>query len=137
MIVIDSSVVFKWFNSNEVDTDKAIAIWQDHADKKILIQVPDLIIYELANAWATKSKLSIKEIKNNLDAFFESKLEMINITLDLVNKSTAFSKKYSVSVYDAIYAVLAKERGSSLVTADKKFVEKINLPFVKLLEEYS
>ena len=136
MVVIDSSLAFKWFNSSEADVERALVVWQEHIDKKTTICAPDLIVYELANAWATKSSLSLKEIKNNLTAFFESKLEIVNIPADMVNKSVAFSKKYQVSVYDAVYAVLAKEKECFLITADKKFVEKINLSFVKLLKEY-
>ena len=66
MIIIDSSLAFKWFNSSEVDVERALVVWQEHIDKKTTICVPDLIVYELANAWATKSSLSLKEIKNNL-----------------------------------------------------------------------
>lgn len=133
MIVIDSSLAFKWFNSNEADADKAIAVWQDHVDGKIPIVVPDLIVYELANAWATKTALSLKEIKDNLDAFFESKLEIVYISANIINEAVAFSRKYQVSVYDSIYVVLAKEKKCLLITADKRLTEKIDLLFVRLL----
>jgi len=49
------------------------------------------------------------------------------------NKSAIFSRKYKVSVYDAVYAVLAQDKGCVLITADSKFVDQVNLPFVKKL----
>lgn len=138
MIIIDCSVAFKWFSQeDEEDIDKALEILDLHLCGKEIITVPDLIIYELANVWATKSNLSPERSKVFLKDFKNSQLVIEQISFELINKAVAFSKKYQVSVYDAIYAVLAKDRGCSLVTADKKFAEKINLPFVKLLEEYS
>ncbi|TSC87845.1 MAG: Uncharacterized protein G01um10147_348 [Microgenomates group bacterium Gr01-1014_7] len=137
MIIIDSSVAFKWFSQeDEGDIDKALEILDLHLQKKEIITVPDLIIYELANVWATKSNLPLKRSKVFLKDFQNSQFVIEQISFELINKAMTFSKKYKVSVYDTIYAVLAKEKKCLLITADEKFVEKINLPFVKLLQEY-
>lgn len=138
MIIIDCSVAFKWFSQeDEEDTDKALEILASHLHSKELITVPDLIICELANVWVTKSSLPLKSSKVFLEDLRDSHLAIEPISFELISKAITFAKKYKVSVYDAIYAVLAKEKKCDLITADKKFIEKINLPFVKLLGEYS
>lgn len=137
MIIIDASVAFKWFSQeDEKDIDKALDILDLHLRDKELIIVPDLIVYELANAWITKSALPLKRCKILLKDLENSHLKTAAISFRLINKVVSFSKKYHVTVYDAVYAVLAKEKKCRLITADEKFVEKINLPFVKLLKEY-
>lgn len=136
MIVIDSSVVFKWFDETEVGSEQALQILRSHLSKSNNIVVPDLILYELANAWSTKSVLKFEEIIDNLGLLKKYSLKIIYIDFNFLKEAVLMSTKYSVSVYDAIYAVLAKDKRCSLVTADEKFVKKINLPFIKLLEEY-
>lgn len=105
-----------------------------HLAKQIQIYVPELILYELANAWSTKGTLGVSKIKDNLRIFTEYKL---TISLDLIEKAVELSKEIKMTVYDAIYAVLAKEKKCNLITADEKFVKAINRPFVKQLSEYS
>ena len=136
MIVIDSSVVFKWFDETEAGNERALQILRSHLSKSNNIIVPDLILYELANAWSTKSVLKFEAIIDNLRLFKRYSLKIINVDLNFLAKAVLMSKKYSISVYDATYAVLAKEKKCELITADKKFVEKVNLPFIKLLEKY-
>lgn len=136
MIVIDSSVVFKWFDETEAGSEQALQILRSHLSKSNNIVVPDLILYELANAWSTKSVLKFEEIIDNLGLLKKYSLKIIYIDFNFLKEAVLMSTKYSVSVYDAIYAVLAKDKRCSLVTADKKFVEKTSLPFIKLLEEY-
>ena len=92
-----------------------------------------MIFYELANAWATKAKLSFAVIRNNLKDLEDSNLTVEPLRFDLTRKAILFSRKYRVSVYDAVYAVLAQDKGCVLITADTKFVDQVNLPFVKKL----
>lgn len=134
MVIVDTSVAFKWFASGEENTAKAQTILAAHLNDKNNIIVPDLFFYELANSWATKSALNLKEIKKYLQDLEDIKLKIEPVTLKLIEKAVTFSKKYQVSVYDAIYAVLAEQKGCNLFTADSKFVSRVNLSFVKMLD---
>ena len=138
MVVIDTSVAYKWFSTEkEGDLSYALKLLEAHLHNKETITAPNLIIYELANAWSTKTKLSVDKIKTFLEDFEETGLKIEPMTFDLIEKAVEFSKNYHVSVYDATYAVLAKEKKCDLITADSKFVEQINLPFIKHLNKYS
>ncbi len=134
--IIDSSVVFKWFSKGEFDRDLAVRLLNNHISKKIQLIVPDLIFYEVANAWATKSVLSIINVEANLSKLEEANLKVVQIDFKFIKQAVKFSKKYGVSVYDATYAVIAEEKECNLVTADNKFADKVNLPFIKKLSDY-
>ena len=66
MVVIDTSVAFKWFNEIEEYRDKAKEILATHLKKSDEIIVPNLLYYELSNAWATKTNLTTEDIIENL-----------------------------------------------------------------------
>lgn len=134
-VVVDTSVVFKWFKRTEIDHLKAKALLNQHLLEEIEIIVPDLLIYEVANAWSTKSDLSKWKLNRNFKLLESYLSRPILIEFKLIKKAANFSRKYKVSVYDAIYAVLAKERKCDLITADHKFADKVNLTFIKKLSE--
>lgn len=136
MVVIDASVAYKWFAKEEEDRDFAVKILKKHLEKTQIIIVPELVFYELANAWVTKGSLTEDEIKDNLKAFQKYSLKIIPIDFNLINQIVNFSKKHSITAYDAAYAVLAKKNDCDLITADIKFADKVKLPFVKKLKDY-
>lgn len=133
MIVFDASVIYKLSDKKEKSRNSARKLLEEHLLEKNKIIILDLTLYELSNAWATKTKLPLPKIKINLWDLQEFNLEIESVTFSLLGKAIEFARKYHVSVYDASYAVLAQEKGCDLYTADNKFVKQINLPFVKLL----
>ncbi|MBI2029576.1 type II toxin-antitoxin system VapC family toxin [Candidatus Gottesmanbacteria bacterium] len=137
MVVIDTSVAFKWFATEKEELlSQSLGLLKEHLTNKEIIVAPDLIIYELANAWATKTKLSIDKINIFIKDFEETGIKIEPITYKLINKAINFSKKYHVSVYDGAYAVLAQEKNCNLYTADIDFVKDVKLNYVKYLGEY-
>lgn len=134
--VIDASVVFKWFSKAEIDRDLALKLLKEHINGKIQLSSPDLILYEISNAWATKSVLSVLEIEINLRKLEEANLKLLPVDYEFIKKVVKFSKKHGISVYDATYAVIAEEKQCDLITADDKFANKVNLPFIRSLSDY-
>jgi len=137
MIIIDSSVIFKWFNTTEEFHLQAKVLLRQHLSRNNEILIPTLLLYEITNAWATKTKLDEKDIKDNLERLEKYSLKIIPINFAQLKKAAKFSKKYLVSVYDATYAVVAEEKKCDLITADDRFANKVNLPFVKKLSDYN
>lgn len=137
MVVIDTSVAYKWFsNINENYLDQALELLEKQLKNEETLIAPDLILYELANAWATKTKLSLEQAKLFMKDFALTRVKTEPTTFALINDAMIFSKKYTVSVYDASYAVLAQQKECNYYTADLKFIEQVNLPFVKHLKDY-
>lgn len=137
MIVIDASLANKLFLANEPEHDKATEIFEKHSKKLEQILTPELIFYEVANTLATKTALPLTKVLEALLRLDELNLQIIHLTVKEFSEAVKMAKKYTVSVYDATYAVLAREKKCDLVTADIKFADQVNLPFVKKLSEYS
>lgn len=137
MLVVDASVVFKWFDEKESQYEQALKLLDDYILKKEILAAPDILVYELANAWATKTEITKQIAKQNLQKFQKINIKLRVYDFDFLQKVMIFVKKYHVAIYAASYAVLAKEKGCDLITADSKFVTQVKLPFVKNLTSYS
>jgi len=94
MIVIDTSIAFKWFNTVEPGFEKAISLLEQHLQQKETILVPDLLIYELTNAWTTKTSLTYKEVSKNLLLLERVKLKIQPVSFNLCRKASQLAKKY-------------------------------------------
>lgn len=132
MVVVDASVVYKWF-VQEAGSQQALQLYNQHVLEEQIIVVPDLILYELANAWVTKTNISTEKIKANLEELQNAQINIEPVTFSLVKKIIEFSRIHHTTTYDASYVVLAQEKKCDLITADKKFVTQVDLPFVKYL----
>jgi len=136
MIIVDATIVFKWFDNTEKGFAQARTLLEKHLLKQDEIVVPELLLYEVSNALSTKSILDIDKILENISLLEGYLPKQIPINFKIIKKACQFSKKYGVSVYDATYAVIAEEKECDLITADDKFADKVNLPFIKKLSDY-
>lgn len=134
MVVVDTSIVYKWIR--EEDTRHlSLEILHRYLSGKEEIIVPDILLYELTNALAFKTELSIEDIEDAWNLFSSFDVPVFTPTHSFIQQCLKFAKKYKVTVYDASYAVLANEKKCNLITADEKFVETVRLDFVKKLKE--
>ena len=58
MIVLDSSVALNWIFAEEEGSTQALLLRDSHAAGKLVLAVPALFFYEIANVLATKVSLS-------------------------------------------------------------------------------
>ena len=135
MIVADASVIIKWVRI-ETDSDTAKKLQKAHLRKEEQIVIPRLALYEISNTLATKYPMTDREIRNGFDFVFRCNLKIFQEdNMELLN-AALLARKYSTSVYDMLYAVIAKKQKTILITADERFIQKTKFPFVKLLSEY-
>lgn len=132
MVVVDTSIAYKWVR--EEDTRHlSLELLYNFLSGKEQVIVPDLLLYELANALSSKTELNLKDIEEAWSLFIDLNVSIFTPTPLFLKKCLRFAKKYQVTIYDAAYAVLAKEKKCDLITADSQFVSQVNLPFVKHL----
>lgn len=135
MVVVDTSIAYKWIREEDTRHLSLELLYRFLSGKEEVI-APDLLLYELANALSSKTELTVRDVEEAWNLFTDFNISIFTPTPNFLKKCLKFAKKYQVAVYDATYAVLAKEKKCDLITADQKFVERVNLSFIKLLEEY-
>lgn len=134
MIVVDASVVIKWVvDENDEATRRAIKLRERYLSGEENIICPDLLLYEIGNIFAYKTQLPSIAVTKAWQSFVLLAIPTVSATTELITDCLKFSQKYKITVYDAAYVALAELKKCSLVTADKKLVNRVNLPFVRLL----
>jgi len=66
-VVVDASIVVKWFVEEE-GSDKSLKLRDQYIEGKIRIIAPELMIFETLNALYYKRLFSEKELKRSLKA---------------------------------------------------------------------
>lgn len=135
MIALDASVVTKFINTQEKESDIAEKLFQAHVEETEKILVPTLLFFEVANALATKSHLKEEYIKRGLSLLYNANFVIYEVNQEDMIEAALLAKKYKTSVYDMVYAVIAKNKKVNLITADNKFANKVNFSFVQTLSE--
>lgn len=116
--VVDAAVVIKWF-VNEEGTDRALALREDHISGKVLLVAPELIFIEVLNALRYKDKQENElEVVNRALWDFQFHLERTNVYL--LRQAVSLALQYNLTIYDALYAALARVHGCPLITTDGK-----------------
>ena len=137
MILVDASVAFKWFKSrDEPYFEKARSLLEQHLNGQMRIMVPVLLFIEIANAFSTKTATKPKAMRTSLRSLYNFGLEVYSESEEDVVTASLLARKNKTSVYDMIYAVIAKKAGVEFITADERFVRKTKFSFVKLLSQY-
>jgi len=136
-MILDASVAIKWLMKGEEYEQEALAILMRHIEKRDMIIVPELIHLEIANTLATKTMLSERQIHESLIVIFQMNLEIYQPRHEDIALSAKLAKQYKTSVYDMLYAVIAKINKMTLVTADEAFIRKTSFSFVKHIKSFA
>lgn len=134
MIILDTSVVVKWF-SEEDFTDKALEIRERIRMGEERVIVPDLLLYELANALKYNPSFDANDVSDALTSIFDMDMDIVTPIPETINSAVTLAFEYNITVYDAFYVALAKETELTFITADRRLCERVsNLDFVKFIE---
>ncbi|MFH1386831.1 MAG: type II toxin-antitoxin system VapC family toxin [bacterium] len=135
-IVLDTSVVVKWFQKKEKQFKEAARLKDAFLKGKSRLTIPPLVLYEVGNVLRFKEDLSAEDVNFALKALLEMGLNFAFPDEDVLAKTTNFAFEYKLTFYDAHFVALADDLGHDFVTADKKLFEKTKkLPFVLLLDQ--
>ena len=136
-LVLDSSVIIKWFTQEE-NRDEAIQIREKFVNGEIEIAVPDLILYEIANALRFNPNFNSKDVEEAIESISGMDLNIIVPLSSTIKKAIDFAFSKNITIYDAFYISLASELEFTFVTADRDLYNKLkDLNFISLLGEKS
>ncbi|MGB2726861.1 MAG: type II toxin-antitoxin system VapC family toxin [Halobacteriota archaeon] len=133
MIILDASVVVKWFSEEEY-TDKALAIRERIRVGEERVFVPDLLLYELANALKYNPSFDANDVSDAITSIFDMDVDIVTPIPEIVNSAVTLAFEYNITVYDAFYIALAKDLELTLITADRRLCERVrDIDFVKFI----
>ena len=140
-IVIDASVVLKWYLSDEKHGYTALQILDKYVSYEIEILAPSLLEYEVLNGlFIARKRGRIQEemVVTAVEGFLNLEIQQKDISF-FYPEVLHFSESYNLSIYDASYLAVANEEGALLVTADKNLYNKVktDLKWVKWIEDFS
>ncbi len=123
-IVIDASVIVKWF-IDENDSDKAEIIKELFINEKINIVVPSLLYYEVLNALKYSKLFRLDELNLVGESIENYGFDFIVIKDEIREKMVEIAINHDISIYDASYIALAEKFNTHLITADEKIAKKL------------
>ena len=138
-IVIDASVVLKWYLSDEEHGDRALNILDGHASDHFSLHAPALLEFEVANGLAIakrRARVGDDDALKAMEGFTELGIGLYPLS-PLFRKVLNYSDRYNISTYDAAYVALADDLKTQVVTADKRlFNSTRKLRLVKWIGEF-
>lgn len=121
--VLDTSVAVKWF-FDEDGTDRAEALLAELLEGGARIEVPSSLFYELANVlWTRRRDLTERQARTVWAELMAFPLAVTEWS-DLFPEALIFAFEHDVTAYDAAFAVLARQLGCDLITADEALHRK-------------
>lgn len=134
-IVVDSSVVVKWFDEKEQNVPHAMRILEAFVERRLEIIVPDLLFYEVGNVFLKKWPGESFKMRKSLQKLWCLPWLLMPLRDSLLGRALELADQCGVTFYDSLFLVTAENSGVELVTADGKFLKKAGkFPFAKSLE---
>ncbi|MCL4543209.1 MAG: type II toxin-antitoxin system VapC family toxin [Chloroflexi bacterium] len=140
-LVVDASVATKWHLTGEEDTATARLILQRYAQGEIQLLAPSHICYEVPSAITAatlgrSARLSPEEGREAIAEFLSLNLPTVE-TSALVLSSYSLVQEHHIAFYDGLYLALSQALELPLVTADRRFYERIRqLPNIVWISDY-
>jgi predicted nucleic acid-binding protein len=135
-VVLDTSVIIKWFRQGEVLARPALALRRAYLTGRISVTLPSLLAYELANVLRYKTDLSTEQIQAAVRSLFDMQMEWMLPAAEVMEQAVEIARGYDTTVYDATFAALAGALEATFVTADEQLARKLeSFPYVRFLGE--
>lgn len=135
-VVVDSSVIVKWVNSqDEAYLDQADRLFEDCKNGKVQLLAPELAKYEVGNVlW--KKGLALPAAQVSLGTIYAGPVEFFKQDKSQAMRTMEIATKTSMTFYDATFVALAEQQGATLVTDNPKHQKKFAGVSVVPLKDY-
>ncbi len=134
-VVIDASVVVKWFVEEEYSREARL-LRDAYASGILDLAAPSLLPYEVLNALKYSGAFGEDELKEIAEILGEFQLSLHDLSGELANKTVELAMRKGITIYDASYAALAESLDTIAYTADERLLRKVGrkLKHIKDLE---
>lgn len=135
ILVLDSSVLVKWFKQEE-GTDKALEIREAYISGEVDVAVPDLVFYELSNVLRYEEGLDSRQVQQAVHSLRQMDFQVIapfeEYTEDMIEEAI----QKDITVYDSAFYTLSKLLDAQMITSDQELASKTP-ETVKLLQNFN
>lgn len=123
-VLIDTSVLIKWFHSEgESELEAARAIRSAHLFGEIQAHVIDLAVYEVGNVLSRALHWSATDVADQLDDLAVVLGPPVVVDSAMLRSAATLAVTHSLSFYDACWAAAAHELGIALISADRLLLQ--------------
>jgi len=133
-VVLDTSVVVKWFRQGEILAAPALKLRAAYLDGQIAVFVPALLAYELANVLRYKTDLTTGQVQDAIQSLFDMGLEWVLPTSTAMRRAAEIAYACEATIYGAAFVTLAESLSATYITADERLARRLEAyPFVRFL----
>ena len=122
-IVVDASVVVKWF-VEEKYSKEALIIRDSFTEGLIDIIAPSLLYFEVLNALKYSGAFGEDELKKVARILEDYQFTVYELRGAYAEKAVEIAMRKGITIHDASYVALALIEGVELYTADEKLLTK-------------
>lgn len=138
-VVIDASVVLKWYLADEEEGARALGLLDGYVKQEIGLWAPHLLLYEVLNGLllaGRKGRLSQGDIDSACEGFLALGI-LLKDPAPYYARIIQLGMARSITAYDGAYLALAEGEQVPLITADEKLIRlagKSTIPITSLAD---
>jgi predicted nucleic acid-binding protein len=117
-IVLDSSVVVKWF-STETKSVEALKLLDSYIQGTVELTISEILICEVGNALRYKPDYDAQKWKTALAQLFNLHMNLTHLTEDLTTRTGEIAFEGKITFYDALPVAIAENKKTICITADE------------------
>ena len=122
-VIVDASVVAKWYIP-EQDHEAARALRDDYLDGTHDLYAPALMPFEVVNALRYSDHYEGERLVEASETLPEYGIELVPYRE--TGPVAALANEQDITVYDASYVALARERDGTMYTADTRLLDSLD-----------
>jgi predicted nucleic acid-binding protein len=126
-LVLDASVVLKWYLPDEACGQEAVNILEQHVAGDVALFAPTILPYEVLNALLVAERMG-RIAEDVTEEAFHAFLELEINFQDSFRESPnvlSVARSFQRSAYDASYLSLARAKNIDFVTGDKRLYNAV------------
>lgn len=124
-IVVDTSVLIKWFKTRDEDLLKeARALLKEVETRPLEVHVPALLLYEAGNILLLKTRLGPAGLDEAIERLESLPFTVAPPAVPLLKRAARLGRELALTFYDASFLALAVELDCPFITADQRVFER-------------
>jgi predicted nucleic acid-binding protein len=125
MIILDASVVLKWFIPDEAQRDNAIKVLDFLVDHPDAFAAPDLLFIETAAVFARAKGITLAQRQQYVTYLEELGINRIRTGHEVLSTALELADRWGLSGYDCIYLATATLLHGQWLTADERAIKRV------------